>query len=313
MKRRAENYEILYDLPEGEYSDAGVGGIRTRTIRAGEVIDVEAYPITKLSGEARREARKRASSPAQDRLNRERAKKRVFRLLEENFGEGDYHLTLTWDYGFVEHGMVNMDDVRRDFERLGVPWDDEEAKRAFANFGRRVKRAMKRRGEEPGEFKYLYVIESTHGPRDGDRHPLPPRYHIHVVIRAPGLSRDELEAMWGHGHANADHLSMQYNGLEALAAYLTKQTRLEVWQGGRRTARRWGHSQNLREPVERVSDRKISRRRAARIAGDVMQWGREIFEKLYPGYRCVETPVVKYSDFVAGAYIYARLRRRRNE
>ena len=37
--------------------------------------------------------------------------------------------------------------------------------------------------------------------------------------------------------------------------------------------------------------------------------GVEIFEALYPGYKCVEPPRVHFSDFVDGAYIFARLRR----
>jgi hypothetical protein len=41
-----------------------------------------------------------------------------------------------------------------------------------------------------------------------------------------------------------------------------------------------------------------------------MRDGKDILEKLYPEYRLEEVPVVKYSDFVAGAYIYARMRRR---
>ena len=49
--------------------------------------------------------------------------------------------------------------------------------------------------------------------------------------------------------------------------------------------------------------------RAALIAADVQANAREILEAIYPGYR-LENAEVKYSDFVAGAYIYARLRRR---
>lgn len=309
--RRREDYEILYDLPEGEYADGGVGAIRTKTVRAGEVLDIACYPVTKLGEAGQRELARRRSSPAMARANRERARRRVFHLLEANFGEEDYHVTLTWDYGFVHRGEVNLDDVRAEYDRLGVPLSDEDVKRAFGNFCRRVRRAIQRRGGDAGEFKYLYVVESTHEPRDGEARPLPAHYHLHVVLRAPGLSRDEIEGLWGHGHVNADRLSMQYNGLEALAKYLTKQTRMENWSGDRRAARRWGCSRNLTEPVEKISDRKISRRRAARIAADVRQFGREILEKLYPGYRCVEDPVVRYSDFVAGAYIRALLRRRR--
>jgi len=57
-----------------------------------------------------------------------------------------------------------------------------------------------------------------------------------------------------------------------------------------------------------TSDSKISRRRAAQIAADVRANAWEVFAKVYPGYRLVEQPVVQTSDFVAGGYIYAKLR-----
>lgn len=58
-------------------------------------------------------------------------------------------------------------------------------------------------------------------------------------------------------------------------------------------------------------DSKISRRRAALIAADVLVNGREIFEEaLFPGFRLVEDVRVTVSDYVAGAYIYAKLRRK---
>ena len=48
----------------------------------------------------------------------------------------------------------------------------------------------------------------------------------------------------------------------------------------------------------------------ARIAADVQRDGVVILEALYPGYKVVELPDVKYSDFGPGCYIYARMRKR---
>ena len=47
------------------------------------------------------------------------------------------------------------------------------------------------------------------------------------------------------------------------------------------------------------------------IAADVRENGVEIFAKLYQEYRLTELPVVRMSDFVAGAYIYARMQKRK--
>lgn len=296
-----ERYEILYDLPRGEYSDTGVGGIRTRTIRAGEALEVECFPIVRVDHEAKREKRMRASSPAQEKLNLANARKRVRRLLEANFVPGDIALHLTFAYPAADPGMVNLRQAREQWVKDGLPECEDDARRHIRNYISRVKRAIRRAGEDPKGLKYLYVIEGSREAGPDSANTLPPKFHFHAVIHAPGLSREALEELWPFGFANADRLSFQHDGLKPLADYITKQ---------RRFSRRWAHSKNLKEPEVRVSDRKISRRRAALVAEDVRQYGRQIFEKVYPGYQCVEEPCVRYSDFVAGAYIFARLRLR---
>ena len=75
-----------------------MGGIRTRTIRAGDALEVECFPITKVGERARRECRLRRSRPGQEALNRRNAEKRIRRLIDANFTSQDYVVTLTWDY-----------------------------------------------------------------------------------------------------------------------------------------------------------------------------------------------------------------------
>lgn len=298
--RSAERYEILYDLPEGEYDRAAVGGIRTRTIRAGDTLEVECFPVVRIGGEARRERARRESSPAQARLNERKAADRLRRLAEANFTSEDYALSLTNDYGFDDYSTLSPEEQWAEAEARGVPTDEEGARRQIRNYLARVRRRLRRLGGDAGALKYLYVMESGRDRRDADPRPRPVRFHFHVLIHAPGLSRDQLEALWGFGYADCDRLDLSRNGLAALSRYLTKQ---------RKFTRRWAHSKNLREPDVRVSDRAVSRRRAERVARDVRAFGREIFEKIYPGYRLTEEPRVLFSDFVAGAYIFARLRR----
>lgn len=296
----AERYEILYDLPAGKYAAAEVGGVRTKTIRAGDSLEVECFPIVRAGQRAERERLRRKSSAAQERLNHRNAVRRVRRLLEANYKPGDFAVHPTWNYGLFDRGMTNPENARADMERAGLPMDEGDARRMLRNYIKRIRRRVKKLGGDPTAVKYLYVLESTKEPRDEDPNPLPPRYHFHMAIHAPGLDRETLEAMWEHGYCNADRLDFHDNGLAAFAAYITKQ---------RRCARRWGRSTNLQEPTVTVSDRKVSRRRAAMVARDVTLDGRRIFEAIYPGYRLVEPPAVRYSDYVAGAYIYARMRR----
>lgn len=302
----ASGYDILFDLPEGEYNAAEVGGIRTRTIRAGNTIEVECYPLTRIGRAAQMEYdRRKRTRESQEKVNRRNAEKKCRRYMEANFTPEDYVLTLTWDYGQIDRFHMSQADADQLWYDLGLPVEEEDARRALTNYFRRIKTRMRQVGENPRDFKHLYVLEITHANRGGH-----PHFHFHAVLHAPGLTDAGLKALWPFGFARCDRLSFRDEGTARLANYLTKQhTTEEVTNAGRRL-RRWGHSKNLIDPEVTVSDRKISRRRAAKIAADVKQDGVAIFEKLYPGYKCVEQPRVLYTDFVAGAYIYARLRKR---
>lgn len=307
MKSEAygSKYEILYDLKDGECNETEVGAVRTSTARAGDTLEVEAYPLIRLGAAAKEEARRRKSSPAQNELNRQHAMKRIRLLLENNFGAGDLILHPTFDYGFAEdYGMQNIKDARREWEKRGLPADEDEARNRMRAFIRRVKRCVKKCGKNPQELKYLYVMEKTKGARDEDINALPAHFHFHLAISGMGcLTVELLNELWGHGYTRAEPVNMRYNGLKGFATYIAKRiTRL-----GRKI--RWAKSRNLEEPLIKRSDRKISRRKLMRIARDVETDGKAILEKLYPGYRLEEPVRVRYSDFVAGAYIYARMRR----
>lgn len=298
----AAKYEILFDLPQGEYGEKAVGGIKTRTIRAGDSLEVEAFPITCVDGKAKREALRRRSTKAQEKLNLKNAQKRIRRLAEHNFKAGDIVLHPTFNYGMIDRAFTNIQAARREMEQAGFPMDDESARKIIKNFIARIRRLIKRKGGEPKDFKYIYVIETTKEPRDDDFNALPARYHYHMIISSMGiLTAEDLAALWPYGYIKAEPLDFRFNGLEGLCKYITKQ---------RRFTRRWAHSKNLKEPEVRESCRKVSRRRAAAIAADVQGNAREIMESIYPGYM-LESCEVLYSDFVAGAYIYARMRRRR--
>ena len=301
----ASRYDILFDLPDGEYNKPQVGGQRTRTIRAGDTIEVESFPLVRIGAIAVEEAGKRKRQrECQENLNRENAKKKIRRLTEHNFTPEDYFGTLTWDYGLIDRFTMSEDDAGALWREYGLPECEEDAMRALNNYYRRVKTLMRQRGHDSSEFMHIYVREITHRNKGGFDH-----YHFHVIIHAPGVTAAELEEKWSFGFARVNRLSWADEGPARLATYLTKQHTTEELVDGKRN-RRWGHSKNLIEPPVKVSDRKISRRRAMMIAADVQHDGVAIFEALYPGYKCVETPRVRYSDFVAGAYIYARLRKK---
>ena len=267
------------DLLDGEWangywrdipSEIRVGrmGYRTRTIKAGQRLEVEIFPIfgRETTGRARK-AKQNLTPEAVQRNNEERSKRKLIQLIDANFDERDIHLTLTY---------------------LGTPPKYEQAQTDVKNFLRAVKRKREKAGLEP--LKYIYTLE---GNDDGTRE----RIHVHMVMNG-GIDREELEAIWGKGYANADHLQPNENGLEALARYITKQ---------QKNRRKWARSRNLKKPKQRTSDTKVSNARVKRMALDFPNSAKEIMEKLYPEYMHVKT-VMRYSDVVDGAYIRCVMR-----
>ena len=246
---------------------------KTRTIRMGEAVEVEAYPVySRAYPDAARMKERVKSSRAQQRLNDKRAELHFRRKAEANFGRNDYFLTLTYS---------------------GAAPSMEQAQRDFRNFVARVNRARKKKGLGP--CRYMAVLEA--GNRSG-------RAQHHVLIDG-GLSREEIEGIWGKGYANAKRIDLSNNGLVPLAKYMLKSAGSEARAKDRK---RWTCSRNLKEPRVTESVHRVTKRQAARIAQDAELQGEGIFRKMYPGAELVELEV-RRSDFLAGAYIFARLRR----
>lgn len=151
---------------------------------------------------------------------------------------------------------------------------------------RRLRRQARKAGQE---IKYMYVVEWSENAE---------RAHIHMFI--VGADRDACEAAWPHGFVNADRLRKNDKLLTEICAYLTK---------GPRGRRRWNCSKNLEEPKQKTSDKILSRRKVAKICADCATDGQSLFEELNPGFRLIEPIEPKYSEYVAGAYIYVRMRR----
>lgn len=277
MPYNSAKYEFLFDL-SGENTERAfdrfrhrnVFRYRSRTIKAGNVLEVEIFPIWNTQNEVR-EAKKHTTQEAQKNLNDKNAKKKFIRKINANFTEEDLCVTLTYSNGFVP--------------------DEEQARRDIRNYLRRVREYRRKNGLP--ELKYAYVIEF--GGKDGRRK----RVHHHVIMS--GMDRDKAEALWnGRGYANARRLQPDDYGLEALARYMTKEP-----NGGKR----WAASKNLVDPKITEADTKISRRKVEQMAEDFEAKPAAIFAALFPEYSFNEC-AVRYSDFVAGAYIYAKLHRK---
>lgn len=306
MKREtAMNYqdaELLYDLPDGEYDGRCLGGVRTVTWRAGRQLEIACFPITCLNREARRELKHRKTCKAVDRKNQEYSNRHIMRLIEANFPEGAAVVTLTYVYPPTDdYAMMDTTAMSDAYRARRLPWDVERVRMDLRNWLARLRRRVKKVGGDPArQFKWLCRIE------EGKEPPIPgipAKYHVHAIIEGPGLDCQTVKAFWEekHGTCRVDPLGLKDDGSKRLANYFTKQKTGGRW---------WSHSRNLKIVRPRVSDRKVSRRRLSHLACGVLADGKEILEKLYPGYQLAEPPRVTFSDYVAGAYIYARMRRR---
>lgn len=249
---------------------------RTRTVEAGPMLYISAHPVALYRArEAAREKLRGVTREAQQRINRRRSMLRLEQYLHANFAPGDIFLTLTYDKDELPE---TVEEVRRDLRRCLA----------------RLRRSAKRSGRA---LKYIYVIELS------DRRDEDPgarqNWHVHLVCS--GVDRETAEAAWPHGYANSRRLQDSKERFTGIAKYMLK--RRASW-------RTWERSRNLTAPVERVTDRQPSRRRVALLARDVRANGKEILERLYPGWELIEDVDVRVSDYVPGAYIYARMRRR---
>lgn len=281
MRHSSENWLELFDIelipkelwlpPRVVKPEGTVLGYRVKTIRAGEQIEVMAFPIWPTAPMLPDGSPVKKSAEAIARANAENARKHFERKMNTNFCDLDYRIDLTYTDDYLPDANQARNDVQ--------------------NYLRRVKYACRKAGlSQP---RYMGVSE---GKREGSRQK---RVHHHIVISCD-LSRDELEGIWKKGRVRSDHLQADRFGYTALARYLMKEP-----DG----AKRYFCSRNLREPTITVSDTKLSIRKAERIAQAAEESAPAIFARLYPGCEYLDCQV-KHSDFVAGVYITVRLRKR---
>ena len=267
--------QVTFWQDEPSNLHAGQMGYRRRTTKAGPRLEAEIYPVFGREERGQlRTAKKNMTPEKQRRMNERRAKHQLILLIETNFTENDYHLTLTY---------------------AGNPPDLDRCKRDVRNFLDRVKRLRIRRGLD--ELKYIYAIGHDSGAR----------IHVHMIING-GIRREELERIWAKGRTNAVRLQPDERGLQGIANYLFRQNTGKKKGGQLPGKKTWVPSKNLKRPKTRKRDCKCSNARVRRIAGDIQSEAKEVMEQLYPGYTFVECRV-RYSDIVDGVYICCVMRK----
>ena len=115
---------------------------------------------------------------------------------------------------------------------------EEDARKEWRNFTRRVRRYLKKNGLP--DLKYVYTLE-----KQG-------RWHIHAVMN--GIPLKDLTKLWGRGRVSSSILD-KTNDYRDLAAYITKniepegETAAGEPEGKKKNKRSWSGSLNLERPV----------------------------------------------------------------
>lgn len=239
---------------------------RESVTRAGNYQRCSMYPVRKSAAGARR-TKAKPTSDVQMMLNEKNRRNHFADLLHCNFTAEDYFLTLSY----------------RDAD---MPNDAEGAKKDIRNFIRRVNTKRRKKGLTP--VKYVYITER--GEKSG-------RIHHHVFISG-GLSREEMEEIWGKGYANSRRLQFDENGLAGLVRYSLKSGEYHADEESEKVGyRTWSCSKGLTQPMRRQNDYRIRKKDVEYIDAHPDDYG--YIEKLYPGWRVsrVETtPRSLYDD-----------------
>ena len=266
-------------LEEPCFIPIGKMGYKRRTTVSGQRIDAEVFPVfgRRMRGALRR-AKSQQTKEAQQKANNERSRIRLIQLVEANFTEED--LAIGLDYA-------------------GQAPTPERVDKDLKNFFEKIRRRRKQRGLP--DLKYIAAIGGDEMPAAGYSGKRP---HVHVIMNG-GIDRDEIEKLWGHGHANTHRLQPRDEGLGGIAVYFTRQMQDRPPKMG---VKKYRPSKNLIRPEPRSTDAKMPNGRVRKVAYGFENEAKAVMEKLYPGY-VFQQCVVRYSDIVPGVYIRCVLRK----
>lgn len=182
---------------------------------AGNTIEINKYYTYSHNRKGeRREKKERPTREAQRKVNRRRAEKILRRLMNHNFHDGDFLITL--DYRFEErpNGKKEMLDI-------------------INAFLRKVRRDVRRSGKD---IKTIHCMEV--GPRGARHH--------HMMISKVDI--EILRKHWTHGGIHIDPLYSdgQY---KKIASYFMKYEDRTQETEGQLVGRRYYPSRNIEKPV----------------------------------------------------------------
>lgn len=194
--------------------------------RAGRTIEIERYYTTRYGCRGQTRADRCKPTPEEQvKINNRQAEKKLRRLINANYGHGDFHLVLSYQR------------ARGDPHRTA-----DEMKDDIQKFLRALRKEYKAQGLE---LKYIHVAEvGERGAR-----------HHHLVTNKSDT--EAIQRCWPHGRIHINPLDATGN-YALLASYLIKYSSKTIGTDEKLQGKRWNASKNLTHPVPAV--RVISER-----------------------------------------------------
>ena len=244
----------------------------TKTIKAGSQLEIEIYPeFTKKQSKKYDLVKKH--NQAQKNLNDRNARKKVERLINDNFDKTSLWVTLTYDNSHLPATLeVALKNMKNYIRRINY---------------RRIKEGLQK-------AKYIYVTEWSNSKNKI-------RCHHHLIIDG-GLSMEIIENTWKAGRRNnVRKADPDKDGLTGLANYLIKDPK---------GSKRWCSSVNLKKPKESKSYHGFKSSHVKKMVKDNTKVKRMV-EAKHKNYEYTKSEI-KYNDINGRFYIYIRMRERRN-
>ncbi len=186
------------------------------TIVAGRTILRSLHPgVGKRTPGLKRKARENQTPEKVARVNYRNAVKKLTAILNHNFRDGDYHITLT----YAEEA------------------DPQQAKERLEKFLRNVHDYCKRH-----DIPWKRVAVTEYENR---------RIHHHVVCS--GIDREIIESRWKYGHVNFRELYSK-GCYHELADYLVKETEKTFRRPDAVSRQRYNPSRNIVVPVPKIEE-----------------------------------------------------------
>ena len=241
--------------------------------------EVDLIPARETREDADR--RGQESTEKQKRANQKKAERHFVQMVNANF---------------VRPGVLLVDPT---YEGGGEPASFAEADRNLENYLRRIKYLCARRGlPKPA---YVAVTEGGEEGSAEENH----RLHHHIILFAPGLTRDEVEDLWCAGRGKARRSLGRVNTRRAQPVRGSLIERAMYMLKAPKHKKRWHQSLGLKRPQVKTNDTRYTKRQLLRWCTNGDAYDRGFWEKKYPTWQ-VEEVAVEYNE-IDGAY-YVRLR-----